>query len=414
MYLMNFITVIVTLLKTTFQAEFSKKHAVFLIQGRYGDSPAEICRKNGCISVAANSRNIFILCCILKENNVPSAYVSGWNGTAGDYVLHANGALAPWCVITNDTNYAFCIKEYPCLEYKIGDVNSWHNAIVKHGSAEYCSPQQVARCSSSSVECVIPKPIPCPTESPFCPTPYCVDEKTICNPPSNHELSKKGTVSKCQLPCSVVCSSFDSNSSCEKNKAGLSSSSGNNEKVCPSVQCPSFCAVKVKYEDCPGKLRSGDVVRYEYLLKKCCSEFIIDPCSISRLRKRYRMREIKTTENQRVRDFVVKLQSPNFNSTDEIPAILRCPYGLFKLQQDLSCEYQTEVCLYIGGINSGHVYATIKNFFYHVRIPLKKLCKGRFKPSCIRLKQVRAREFEKLTSKGLSKLTFGEIREDDC
>ncbi|KAF9764616.1 Spore wall and anchoring disk complex protein EnP1 [Nosema granulosis] len=87
--------------------------SVEIRKGRCNETPYSICKSNG-PGVVATHFNIKYLQDMLKNNNIPNAYVYGWNDNKLVMVLYQNGALAPYDQYTNFSEYAFCAVECPC------------------------------------------------------------------------------------------------------------------------------------------------------------------------------------------------------------------------------------------------------------------------------------------------------------
>ncbi|ELQ73802.1 hypothetical protein THOM_3281 [Trachipleistophora hominis] len=81
---------------------------VQLVPKKCNEDPMEICKLNGMAGVMASARNLPFLIELLRTNKIDAAVVCGWNGTPGNFVLRANGALAPYDPLTNNASYAFC------------------------------------------------------------------------------------------------------------------------------------------------------------------------------------------------------------------------------------------------------------------------------------------------------------------
>lgn len=349
--------VVFSILQSIFAIQFNKESAVALIQGRCGDDPSTICGKNKKLPVAADSANINSLINILKARCIPAAYVSGWNGTPGDFVLRDNGALAPWNRITNDANYSFCLDICPCPEYL-----NQNKPTSCHSNKENNKPA----CSKSPV---VNKPCPqkpCPVE-PVCP-------------PVNHCPVEP----VCPKPCEVTCDD---------------SSTSENE-------CPPLCTKRVKVSEKCKNIGNNDVLNRECEILECCRNYIIDPKGCKN-KKKYKLVIVDSVTEKSVKNVGLSQRIPNKNCNSNIPVILRFPNALLKLQKALECQFGSTVCLYIGGKNCDKLYALIDCKLYYIRICVKDLCSKKWKFESIAVIKLHKKQVRELRKNGLSKITFG-------
>jgi hypothetical protein len=91
---------------------------VDVLKLRCDQSPFDACMERGCSGVIASSLNKFMLIKILNEYCIPSAYVFGYDNHYGLFVLHSNGALAPYEQYTNVSSHVLCVAECPCPVYR--------------------------------------------------------------------------------------------------------------------------------------------------------------------------------------------------------------------------------------------------------------------------------------------------------
>ncbi|RVD90794.1 spore wall and anchoring disk complex protein [Tubulinosema ratisbonensis] len=364
MNILNKIVFIVGFMRLSYQKAKSEK-ALILIKGRCGDSPESICAKNGVVGAGADTNNIDTLISILKNAGVESAYVNGWNGTPGNFVLRSNGALAPFSPFTNDTEYTFCYKECPC---------------PPHGAPQVHRVMPSAQPVVSPAPQIVCPPVVCPPifppHKPVCP-PFYPPSKPVCPP--------------------VRC---DSQSSEEINHSV--------ENKCRVFPSKVVCVGKT-----PKPLGCGDRLCYEK--KRIDTTRSFDVCVESKRKfncsfgKKNRRVKVKVTEHMDTKDvkFVELSRHIKNNSKDcKFPDFLRCPEVLAKYAAYLAKRCSTKPCFYIGGEHCNQLFVQMHCEFYRVAISPKDFCCCRIPFHKIRLCSVFGAELRHLVKKGLASVNL--------
>ncbi|KAF7684014.1 Spore wall and anchoring disk complex protein EnP1 [Astathelohania contejeani] len=195
---------------------FTNALNVVILKGRCFLDPRQICSEAGFEGVVANANNLPSLIGLLNKFNVPSAMVAGWNNHRDCYVLRANGALAPYDSLTNDTEYSFCVLPCPCPSAPVVIGSSAKSAWqappnIPAQQAPYNGPAQNIHSNGPSPCCMPqsarPQPpyqIPQQTthrvpQNISRPSPPCYEEESDCYPP------KQYTHQKDCMPFSNIC-----------------------------------------------------------------------------------------------------------------------------------------------------------------------------------------------------------------
>lgn len=365
MNILSKITLIANLMVVLCQKAKSA-NALILIKGRCGDNPEQICAKNGVVGAGADTNNIDTLISILKNAGVDSAYVNGWNGTPGNFVLRANGALAPYVPFTNDTEYTFCYKECPCPPY--GAHQKHH--VMPPAPQPICPP--VKPCPPQPI---CPPIMPCPPK-PVCP-PIFPSHKPVCPPVLYGEHSSEEIHHSVDNKCRVF----------------------PNKVVCVSKT--------------PKNLGCGDKLCFEKKNIETTKTF--DVCVESKRKfncdfgKKNRRVKVKVTEHMDTKDvkFVELSRNIKNDSKDcKFPDFLRCPEVLAKYAAYLAKRCSAKPCFYIGGEHCNQLFVEMHCEFYRVAIHPKDFCCCRIPFHKIRLCSVFGAELRHLIKKGLANVNL--------
>ncbi|KCZ81949.1 hypothetical protein H312_00592 [Anncaliia algerae PRA339] len=334
-----------------------QEKSLVLIKGRCGDDPSQIAAKNGLSSVGADANNISTLVSILKNAGADSAFVSGWNGQPGSYVLRDNGALAPYQHLTNDTEYAFAYRPCPC---------------PPHGTPQpICPPQPNGHRPvyvPQHQQTTYPSQPICPPQ-PFYPPQQVCPTRPICSRGSSSSESSEISGNKCRLfPNKVVCV-----------KKG------------------------------PIKLKDGDKLCFEKQKIETIRNYEV--CFDPRFRgshsgRDHRKVKVKVTENKLEKDvkFVELSRNIKYGSERncEFPDFLRCPEVLAGFAKYLASRACAKPCFYVGGRDCNELFVELNCEFFKVAISPKTFCCGRIPFHKIKLCPVYGTELHHLIKKGLA------------
>lgn len=316
-----------------------------IIKSRCDQDPNTICESNGRKKFVATSLNLQKLMSILKNNNVPNAYVYGWNDHRGLYVVHQNGNVAPYDKYTNVSDYAFCEGICPCPEDNIVsshskqmDSESWYDHVSR------CKPHLPWFSDTDNyhkefnVNSKLHYPHNHPHDYKFITnqqTCHIYDDKHCKIPLERHHYKKYDQISPhhhSQQDCSYnTFTQMPSYSHCRPEN-----------KPCPFFQ-------KIKSEKCKIKECYGDSLFSDKLNKNNKSFTIryINDCTNQIITKD----EINATKTK-----VYNINSPKSCSKYNIPPILHNFKLLCHVKHILECKFKSKICLYVTDNNSLYVY----------------------------------------------------------
>eukprot|EP00866_Antonospora_locustae_P001558 jgi/Antlo1/1558/918 len=370
------IGLLLTMVVSSFQHhQFDSGETVVLIKGRCGDHPASICKKNGYAPVWADACNIGILLQILRNNCVDSAFVGGWNGQPANLVLRSNGALAPYCRVTNDANHAFCklpcpcppyrqaeTKPVPCVEKKVVPVCPTPAPVACAGAdataAVYVQPQQCPPSSYANAEAIAyvqqPQWTPGPPCRPCIPPAPCMP----CRPPRPPTLCK---------PCPIFAAHL--------------------QKVCSRPRRIGRCGDRICKE-----VKDIQVAR-SYVFSKCPRN---KRCDV----------EVKVEDAKRISDTKYVMLSQYMERNAPYPNILKFPENLSKVAYCVHKKFCVEPCLYVGGKCCDQLFVFLKGRLYHIKLSLREFARREFRCDSLHLAKVRKHDMRKLINRGLARIVL--------
>jgi len=312
--------------------------------------PHVLCKELRCAGVMASGNNYEMLGKFLEKRGIRSAYVFGWDGVYGLFVLHDTGAVVPYFEFNKDSlsNHILCMAECPCPP-----VYGQEKAV--------CPPQPCKE------EYVNPCPQPCPPQEE-CFVVY--EEDGRC---------KEVCVKPCPpYPCKESSSSEECREECRLYP-------GKSKKKCTSKdKCHRRCPIKVIEELTKLKRFTFDFSKY-----KRRGDVVVKVCSKEAKSKFERFTiskkgEIYTGNNKRC--------VPSC-----LPKCLRNPKKLLKLKKYIERKYCKKVCLYIN--EKCGIFVLVDGKFFSVSQKGKRP----------HLRRVRGHKLRKLIHSGLYGVEFGSI-----
>lgn len=354
--------------------QFNSGETVVLIKGRCGDHPASICKKNGYAPVWADACNIGLLLQILRNNCVESAFVGGWNGQPANLVLRSNGALAPYCRVTNDANHAFCRLPCPCPPYR----------------------QPVAN------------PAPCAEKAPVCPRPapaasasagataaaYVQPQRWA---PASAYANAEATAYVQQPQCRPVppCMPCAPPAPCMPCRPPRSPA--------PCNPCPIFAAHLRKVSERPRRVgRCGDRICKEVKDIQVARSYVFSKCP----RNKCCDVELKVEDAKRICDTKYVLLSQYLERNAPYPNILKFPENLSKVAHCVRRKFCVEPCLYVGGKCCDQLFVFLNGHLYHIKLSLREFARREFRCDELHLAKVRKQDMRKLVNRGLARIVL--------
>lgn len=336
---------------------------VILIPNIPGCPPTRICEINGLDDVVASANNLPYLMTMLYNHGIESAAVGGWNDHISyDFVVRANGAVAPYSPATNDACYAFCIP----------------------------------RGKGCNRRCVYPTPCQTYAEtqqncgSPVTPSQHCLYVQPL-------------VVSNCVAPAPQTCAPVVSvPSTCVEKEDSCSS-----ERECdPCVkyvkQQKNVYKNKSKSDKCKDRVCGA----LEEI--KTARTYVFKSCDLSN-RKKVKFCEVTNRATDLAKWVELKPVHDKKGATcDGYPTLLRYPAFLYEFRKYIACKYEYPCpCLYVDC--NGCLYVRIKETLYLVKFKrsIEYSCQSGFKH--LKLCPVEGKCLDKLVQSGLSGVVFQEL-----